>query len=147
MARPRIHDTGLPTRVFCRRGKYYYVVSGQWLPLGADKDDAVSKAEAMNQLSADARLAAMASARFIADDIRAEIMARDKYACVYCGAESELELDHVIPFQSGGATTKNNLVIACASCNSSKSDATLPDFMARLHKVVERVIEKHLAYT
>jgi 5-methylcytosine-specific restriction endonuclease McrA len=49
-----------------------------------------------------------------------EIFDRDK-VCVYCGSNIQLELDHIVPLDSGGSCMSNNLVIACAKCNRSKS--------------------------
>ncbi|MES9510183.1 HNH endonuclease signature motif containing protein [Streptomyces sp. NPDC000609] len=50
--------------------------------------------------------------------------------CVYCGAESRV-MDHVIPFASGGADSPSNLVPACDSCNLSKGDTPLPQWIMR----------------
>ena len=47
---------------------------------------------------------------------------RDKGRCVYCGSGKELQLDHIIPFSKGGATTFENLQILCRSCNLKKSN-------------------------
>lgn len=41
--------------------------------------------------------------------------------CVYCGSRADV-LDHVVPRTRGGPDTPFNLVVACAGCNSSKSD-------------------------
>ena len=48
-----------------------------------------------------------------------KIMDRDK-VCVYCGANTKLSLDHIIPITKGGDTTYLNMVLACMTCNSSK---------------------------
>jgi 5-methylcytosine-specific restriction endonuclease McrA len=42
--------------------------------------------------------------------------------CAYCGKESNLSQDHFIPLSKGGEYTINNIVPACGSCNSSKSN-------------------------
>lgn len=42
------------------------------------------------------------------------------YRCAYCEKQTKLERDHFIPISKGGSTTKNNIVPACKSCNSSK---------------------------
>lgn len=45
--------------------------------------------------------------------------------CVYCGAEDNLSLDHLIPRIKGGTDDVDNLVCSCRSCNSSKGKKDL----------------------
>ncbi len=40
--------------------------------------------------------------------------------CCYCGRETKLSLDHLIPKLKGGHDGADNIVYACKSCNSSK---------------------------
>jgi hypothetical protein len=42
--------------------------------------------------------------------------------CVFCGAEKELSTDHLIPISRGGHDSADNLVLACKSCNASRGD-------------------------
>lgn len=61
--------------------------------------------------------------------LRFEILRRDSHACRYCGDKApdvKLTVDHVIPVALGGGDEPNNLVTACADCNSGKS-STSPD--------------------
>lgn len=56
--------------------------------------------------------------------------------CIYCGkTEAEAgrshHVDHVIPTKKGGRHHASNLVLACASCNTSKKDATFVEFYLR----------------
>jgi 5-methylcytosine-specific restriction endonuclease McrA len=56
---------------------------------------------------------------------RANIFERDKNTCQYCGKHFErkdLNLDHVIPRDRGGATTWENIVCSCIPCNTRKSN-------------------------
>ena len=46
-------------------------------------------------------------------------------ACVYCGSEEELQVEHVIPLENGGRHEITNMVIACKSCNSGKCYSSL----------------------
>lgn len=58
---------------------------------------------------------------------RANIYARDKYRCQYCGQQlpaKELTCDHVVPRSRGGATEWTNLVTCCPSCNRKKGGQT-----------------------
>ncbi|WP_026100111.1 HNH endonuclease [Fortiea contorta] len=55
---------------------------------------------------------------------RREVLRRDHHSCQYCGSNKHLTLDHVIPRSQGGLHTWNNVVIACARCNSYKSNRT-----------------------
>lgn len=49
--------------------------------------------------------------------------------CVYCGSTENLTLDHVVPISKGGAHHQENLVISCGSCNSSKRDKPLEEWL------------------
>jgi 5-methylcytosine-specific restriction endonuclease McrA len=58
---------------------------------------------------------------------RLRIFVRDGFRCQYCGgrrAAGELTLDHVQPRSRGGRSTPENLVAACARCNTRKGDRT-----------------------
>lgn len=56
---------------------------------------------------------------------RRAILARDGFRCQYCGSTRQLTLDHVIPLSRGGASTWENVVTSCATCNVRKG-ASLP---------------------
>ncbi len=51
---------------------------------------------------------------------RFNVFLRDYFRCQYCGTESELTFDHLIPRSRGGQTKWNNVVTACAPCNLEK---------------------------
>jgi 5-methylcytosine-specific restriction endonuclease McrA len=71
---------------------------------------------------------------------RANIYARDKYSCQYCGSSyssDELTFDHVIPVSRGGAKSWANIVTACIDCNRKKGGQT-PD-EAGMHLVQKPV--------
>ena len=52
--------------------------------------------------------------------------------CAYCGCTplkgKRLTKDHLKPFSDGGLTTPDNIVPACASCNSSKGAEDFKDW-------------------
>lgn len=62
--------------------------------------------------------------------IRQAIFNRDGHKCVYCGNESEqLHCDHVLPLSKGGDNSDKNLATACKSCNLSKNDKLLEEWL------------------
>ena len=54
---------------------------------------------------------------------RRAVFARDDWTCQYCGARSNLTVDHVIPSSKGGPSSWENIVASCAPCNRRKGDA------------------------
>jgi 5-methylcytosine-specific restriction endonuclease McrA len=54
---------------------------------------------------------------------RRAVFARDNWTCQYCGARSQLTVDHVVPRSKGGGSTWENIVASCAPCNRRKGDA------------------------
>ena len=56
---------------------------------------------------------------------RHNIFERDKNTCQYCGKhfdKRDLNLDHVVPRDKGGATTWENIVCSCIPCNTKKGN-------------------------
>lgn len=52
--------------------------------------------------------------------MRRQVMERDGFACVQCGATEPLVLDHVHPWSKGGGHYVSNLQVLCAPCNWAK---------------------------
>jgi 5-methylcytosine-specific restriction endonuclease McrA len=44
-------------------------------------------------------------------------------ACCYCGATSNLSVDHLIPRVKGGPDESDNLILACRTCNEKGARA------------------------
>jgi 5-methylcytosine-specific restriction endonuclease McrA len=66
---------------------------------------------------------------------REAIYRRDGRACVYCTRttpEVQLTLDHVVPYDLGGADAPYNLVTACRGCNADKRNMTLRTYAMHL---------------
>lgn len=60
--------------------------------------------------------------------LRFSVLSRDGFTCRYCGAKAPdvpLHVDHVVPVALGGADAPENLVTACAPCNSGKASSNL----------------------
>lgn len=53
-----------------------------------------------------------------------DVYERDRQACRYCGGNSTLSVDHIVPRCQGGDDSLENLVVACRACNSKKGGRT-----------------------
>jgi len=86
-----------------------------------------------------------AGSKWIRKDKRLAIYLRDGFACTYCGCDvlsgsschstgngAMATLDHVVAVELGGSNDESNLVTSCLSCNSSKQDKSLREFLAGL---------------
>jgi len=60
---------------------------------------------------------------------------RDGFVCQYCGRETTLTIDHVIPRFQGGKHTWENVVAACVSCNRRKAGRTPEQANMKLLKI------------
>ena len=61
--------------------------------------------------------------------------------CVFCGAVDDLTTDHLIPRSRGGDDSADNLVLACSSCNTSRGDKGVFEWLGlkrkdELHRLV-----------
>jgi len=56
-------------------------------------------------------------------DVRTAVWFRDAGRCVECGAEDDLQFDHVIPLARGGGSASANVQLLCGDCNRLKSDS------------------------
>lgn len=73
------------------------------------------------------------------------LFARDEYKCQYCGRPIQelkpreaLTRDHLIPLSRGGTNEWTNVVTACSSCNTRKSNRLPSEIgMHPLHPPVE----------
>lgn len=65
----------------------------------------------------------------LADDERLKMVLPQ--ACCYCGSQSALAVDHLIPKKQGGKNTGDNLVWACRSCNSSKGARDVLEWLSK----------------
>ncbi|MBA0751935.1 hypothetical protein Gogos_000822, partial [Gossypium gossypioides] len=66
---------------------------------------------------------------------RKNVLFRDNFTCQYCSARDNLTIDHVLPVARGGEWKWENLVTACAKCNSKKGQKTLKEANMKLIKV------------
>jgi 5-methylcytosine-specific restriction endonuclease McrA len=72
---------------------------------------------------------------------RANIYARDHYACQYCGhvlPTSDLTFDHVVPVAHAGRKDWENIVTCCITCNRRKGGRTPEQAGMRLVRLPRR---------
>lgn len=63
-------------------------------------------------------------------ETRQRIFKRDNYTCRYCSIRGgRLECDHVVPVSRGGSHEDDNLATACFTCNRSKRDKTVEEWL------------------
>jgi hypothetical protein len=68
-------------------------------------------------------------AAYIPEKLRSQIEQSDRRRCCYCltseaNSGIPMTFDHIQPQSKGGATTFENVCLACRSCNEYKSDTT-----------------------
>jgi hypothetical protein len=57
-------------------------------------------------------------------DLRRYVLERDGGRCQDCGANSDLQIDHIVAVARGGATTMANLQTLCGYCNRQKGSGS-----------------------
>lgn len=60
--------------------------------------------------------------------------------CTYCNQDAETTFDHIIPVSEGGVSEIKNMVPACQSCNSSKSNRNILDWHQEHEIPIDRVV-------
>lgn len=70
------------------------------------------------------------------------IYKRDNHTCQYCGSKKSLTIDHVIPRSKGGEDTWENMVVACAPCNTKKGHTLLEQTGMKLIKTPKAPLNK-----
>lgn len=61
--------------------------------------------------------------------IRKLIFERDFYRCINCGTHKSLSIDHIVPVSKGGGNEIKNLQTLCATCNSSKGNKSMSEWL------------------
>ena len=69
---------------------------------------------------------------------RKNILRRDNHKCQYCGATTNLTVDHVIPKSRSGEDTWENLTTACIKCNNKKGNRTPEESKMHLQNIPKR---------
>jgi 5-methylcytosine-specific restriction endonuclease McrA len=66
---------------------------------------------------------------------RIGVFHRDGYVCQYCGRETQLTIDHVMPRFRGGKHTWENVLACCIPCNRKKAGLTLEQSGMKLKRM------------
>lgn len=72
-------------------------------------------------------------------DVISDLIERFDGKCVYCGKPGTT-WDHIVPVSQGGKTEPGNIVLACESCNSSKKDREMGDWVLSNDKPVSHLL-------
>lgn len=70
------------------------------------------------------------------------------HKCAYCGKTIDINdftIDHVIPVSAGGASSFENYLPCCKSCNMYKADSSLEEWRGKINKLVLQ-LQKNQAY-
>ncbi|NEO36527.1 MAG: HNH endonuclease [Moorea sp. SIOASIH] len=76
-------------------------------------------------------------------ELREYLLEKWNRKCAYCGTTgTQLEIEHIKPLSKGGSNRVSNLAIACHSCNQSKSDQEIEQFLSGKPDVLKRVLSQ-----
>lgn len=56
------------------------------------------------------------------------VMLKSGSACVACGSDQALHVDHIVPHSRGGSNDIENLQMLCARCNLAKGAKTMQEW-------------------
>lgn len=76
---------------------------------------------------------------YISDEDRAWVYKRDGHACLKCGGDENLTVDHVMPRALGGPDHRSNYQTLCLPCNAAKG-ASYADY----RKIADGQLSFHL---
>ncbi|OAB57550.1 HNH endonuclease [Phormidium willei BDU 130791] len=76
-------------------------------------------------------------------EVREYLLEKWNRKCAYCGAKNvALEVEHIHPKSKGGTDRVSNLTLACHSCNQSKSNRDIRDFLSSKPDVLNRILNQ-----
>lgn len=76
--------------------------------------------------------------RTIDNKIAWQVYRRDKFKCRYCGIDNvPLTVDHIITWESGGATHPSNLLSACRKCNKKRGNLDYGSWLQHKHYIAK----------
>lgn len=74
------------------------------------------------------------SQRQISQGVSWAVYKRDGYKCRYCAVDDvPLTVDHLVLWEEGGPSIKENLVTACRRCNKTRGNTQYADWLEHAH--------------
>ena len=58
--------------------------------------------------------------RYIPKSVRQRVLIRDRYRCVKCSSQKDLQFDHNVAVANGGSNEEDNVQLLCKRCNLRK---------------------------
>mgnify|MGYP001299090062 FL=1 len=58
--------------------------------------------------------------RYISRSVRQRVLVRDRYRCVKCSSQKNLQFDHNVAVVNGGSNEEDNIQLLCKRCNLRK---------------------------
>ena len=58
--------------------------------------------------------------RYISRSVRQRVLVRDRYRCVKCSSQKNLQFDHNVAVVNGGSNEEDNIQLLCKRCNLKK---------------------------
>ncbi len=71
--------------------------------------------------------------------VKQQLLLLQKNRCAYCRKKLSVRrgtLDHLTPKSRGGRSTKENLVVACRTCNIAKGNLLLSEWVENIQNVI-----------
>lgn len=108
-----------------RKNPEYRKKQQEWNDKWRSKPENREKILVMRRRSQSKIHAILRKVGYVTPEIRAQILLRDNYRCLACGAIKSLTIDHIKSISKGGTTQEKNLQTLCRSCNSRKQQKTI----------------------
>jgi 5-methylcytosine-specific restriction endonuclease McrA len=76
-------------------------------------------------------------------EVREYLLEKWNRKCVYCSVENvPFEIEHIRPKSKGGSDRVSNLTIACHTCNQSKGNQDIRDFLKGKPDLLNRILKQ-----
>jgi hypothetical protein len=76
------------------------------------------------------------SQQIIDNNIAWRVYRRDGFKCRYCAKDDvPMTVDHIITWESGGATTEDNLLTSCRKCNKARGNLDYGSWLQHKHYI------------